>query len=67
MKFFFNKHVLKPLKHGNNEVNFLSKPYKLVSRSLMGKKILQYWKHKRKNCRNFLYEVEKRNNAINMT
>jgi hypothetical protein len=23
-----NKHVLKPLKHGNNGVIFLSKPYK---------------------------------------
>ncbi len=36
MKKQFNKHVSKPLKHGNNMVKTLSKPYKPCLMKLNG-------------------------------
>jgi hypothetical protein len=33
-----NKHVSKPLKHGNDKVNVLSKPYKLCLTKFNGEK-----------------------------
>jgi len=56
MKKKLNKHVLKPLKHGNNMVQTLSKHCKPC---LIGYKTSKYWQHERKNCKNLLYKVEK--------